>query len=136
VIPISISFEPQHGGRHLFEHAAGGDEDAFGLAVPAGENLDHVHAIKREVPGGGDGLDRKALAAAGNAHHQEALGHDLLGHAVAQMEELPALHQPLLEVVETPDFAEVRIRGNVLDHAAAVDQQTLFLEQGRQRIHP
>src|SRR5579864_872770 len=37
--------EPQNRGRHVFHHFASFDECSFGLAMPAGEDLDHVHPV-------------------------------------------------------------------------------------------
>ena len=41
--------EPQHRGHHVFHHLAGLDKRAFGLPVPAGEDLDHVDAVERQA---------------------------------------------------------------------------------------
>ena len=78
--------EPQDRGRHILHHFARGDEGAFGLAVAAGEDLDHVDAVERKLELIGDGLHRKALAAAGDAHHQQAFGHDLRADGIAHLE--------------------------------------------------
>src|SRR5580698_10078214 len=58
--------KPEHGGRHVLHHLAGGDEDAFGLAVASGKDLDHVDAIQRKLEVRSDGLDAQALAATGD----------------------------------------------------------------------
>ena len=100
--------EPEDGGRHVLHHAAGFDEDAFGLAVPAGEDLGHVDAVERQLETRRDGFDAEALAAARDAHHEQALGDDFRAQVVAHLEELAALQQPLLQPLEAADLAEIR----------------------------
>src|SRR5581483_6337010 len=80
---------------------------------------------------GGDRLYAKALAAARDAHHEEALGHDLAGQLVAHLEEALAFDQPFLEAFESADFAEVRAVGDVIDDAAAADEGALLFEHVR-----
>src|SRR5579864_1594668 len=126
--------EPKHRGRHLFHRSARFYESAFGLTVPPGENLDHVYSVERKLEIRGDGLDGQALPAAGNPHDENTLGHDFLGQVVAQMEEFSALQQPFLETFEASDFPEPLTVRNILDDAAAIHQEPLFLEQGRQRL--
>ena len=102
--------------------------------MPAGEDLDHVDAIERKLEVRGDGFDAQALAAARDAHDQHALGHDVGAQALAQLKQFAPLQQPLLEALEAADFADAGAVGDVLDDAAPVDQQPLFLEQRRQRF--
>ena len=53
---------------------------------------------------------------------------------IALLKQFAAFHQPLLEAFEAPDFPDVGAVGDELDRAAAIDQDALFLEQGRQRL--
>ena len=41
--------EPKNRRGHIFHHSASFHECAFGLAVPARENFDHVHAVERQA---------------------------------------------------------------------------------------
>src|SRR5450755_417747 len=123
--------EPQDGGRHVFEHLAGGHEGSFGLAVAAGEDLDHVDAVERQLEIRSNGFHRKALAAAGNTHHQQSLGRDICAEGVAHLKEFAAFDQPLLQAFETADLAHVASLGDEFDGAAAVHQQALLFEHGR-----
>ncbi len=104
--------------------------------MPAGEDLDHVHAIERKLKRLAMALTAEALAAARNAHHQHPLGHDFRAQGVAHLKKLAALDQPFFETFQAADFTEIGAVGNVFDHAAAIDQQPLLLEHGRQRRRP
>ena len=55
---------------------------------------------------------------------------------VAHLKKLAALQQPFLEPVEAADLAQGGAVGNILEHAAAVDQQALLFEQERQGLRP
>jgi hypothetical protein len=78
-----------------------------------------------------DGFHAEALAAAGDAHHEQSLGHDLRAQRVAHLEKLAAFQQPLLEIVQAAHLADGRASGDVFDDAAAADQSALFLKQER-----
>jgi len=47
---------------------------------------------------------------------------------------LRPFQQPFLETFQASDLAEIGPVGNILNEAAAIDQEPLFLEQGRQRL--
>jgi hypothetical protein len=74
VIPISISSNQSTAGAMSSNNPARLDECAFGLAMPPGEDLDHVDAIERELESGSNGFDGEALAAAWDAHEEDPLG--------------------------------------------------------------
>src|SRR5581483_12512254 len=98
-------------------------ERPLGLAMPARENLDHVDPIQRKLETRSDSLHRKAFAAARNAHEENPFGHDLFIQAVAQLEKLAAIQQPLLQSLQTADFGETRAVGHVLDETRAIHKQ-------------
>src|SRR5262249_53662660 len=77
-----------------------------------------------------DRLDAEALAASGDAHHQDTLRHDLRADRVAHLEQLATLEQPLLHDLEAADLLDAGRAGEVLDETDAVDQLPLLLEQG------
>ena len=107
VMPISISSNHSTAGAMSSIILQACDERAFGLAVPAGEDLDHVDAVQRKLEMRGDGLHAEALAAARNAHHEQALGHDLGAQAVAHLKQLAALQQPFLQALQAADLAQL-----------------------------
>src|SRR5262245_1490676 len=126
--------EPGDGGRDRLEEMAGARERRFRLAVEAREHLDHVDAVERQLERGRDGLDRQALAAAGDAHDEAALRDDLGAQLVAHLEQLAAVEQPLLHDLETADVVDTRDGRQELDDARPVDQRALLLEQRGQRL--
>src|SRR6202020_19942 len=111
--------EPNHRRRHVLERLAGLDECSLGIPMPAGEDFDHVDSIERKLEIRGDGFDREALAAARDAHHEDALGYDVGAQAFAKLKQFAPLEQPLLEPLETADLPDAAAVGNVLDDAAA-----------------
>ena len=120
--------EPKNRGRHILHHAARFHECAFGLAMSAGEDLDHVDAIERDIERGRDGFHREALAAARDPHEEDSLGHDLVGQGVAHLKQLAALQQPFLELLETADLPDGGALRDILDHAAAAHQEAFFFQ--------
>ena len=134
VMPISISSNQSTAGAmsSIILHAC--TNAPSGLPMAAGEDLDHVDAIERKLELRGDGFDAQALAAARDAHDEHALGHDLGAEAVAHLKQFAALQQPCLQALQAADFADAGAVGDVLDDAAAIDQQPFLLEQRRQRF--
>ena len=121
--------EPEDGGGHVFQHFAGGHERAFGFAMAAGKDLDHVDAVEGQIEVRGNGFDRETLAAAGDPHHEQPLGGDVGAEGVAHLKKLAALGQPLLQGFEPADIAHAATLGDEFDGAAAVDQEAFLFEQ-------
>jgi hypothetical protein len=80
---------------------------------------------------GPDRLHAEAFTASRDTHHEHPFGDNIRAQAIAQLKEFLAFHQPLLENLQSSDLRDLRPAGDEFDHAAAVDQQPLLIQQGR-----
>ena len=102
-MPISISSNQSTAGAMSSSMRQASTKALSGLPCRPGEDLDHVDAVERQLEVRGDRLHAEALAAARDAHHEHALRDDLRVQAVAHLEQLAALEEPLLQAFEAAD---------------------------------
>ena len=121
--------DPEDGRSHRVHGLQGAGEDVLGRAGDARVDQVHVHAEQGQVPEGGDDLGGQALAAAGDAHGQDALGLVQAEFPCFLGKGFLPLQQPVLQLVQSAHVFHGQGVGEILQDVLLEDQ-LLFLHGG------